>query len=400
MLRQEELVRLIVNPTLEVGVGFRLRTREQGARQTIIMLKEQPELCRLLIELAGESSPAERLGEIPAPVLDQLVTSGVLIHADETPDDLHYECLLDELPLELLPANARQPSSRAAQGEEFCINPNLYLQTQAEVPPPLEGRTAHHERLQQGNALLWVEDIGTKVLAPYGLKQQWIEPLRRLVAGQLPPATLAPPILDVLKRAQVLIPRDDLERRCRQWEETCGELSAQLRTKQYAVVRGILHPLQLSVFRRYFRLLDEKGHLRLQAERNRYVMHNEGLSRFIHHQTSSLINRLTPEPVKPSYSYLCTYKDGGFIPRHTDRAQCAWNLSLLIDTEPEASLAEAWPIYLDIEGKVEEVRLEMGDGVLYRGTDIPHWRDPLEAGKKATLIFCHYVPADFEGSLN
>jgi hypothetical protein len=76
-----------------------------------------------------------------------------------------------------------------------------------------------------------------------------------------------------------------------------------------------------------------------------------------------------------------------------------WNLSLLVDTNPEMDLSGAWPIYLEVAGQVNEARLEMGDGVLYRGTEVPHWRNALPEGQTATLIFCHFVPVEFEQSL-
>ena len=41
----------------------------------------------------------------------------------------------------------------------------------------------------------------------------------------------------------------------------------------------------------------------------------------------------------------------------------------------------------------------MGDFVLYRGTEVPHWREAQPADHKSTVCFFHFVSPDFEGEL-
>jgi hypothetical protein len=75
-------------------------------------------------------------------------------------------------------------------------------------------------------------------------------------------------------------------------------------------------------------------------------------------------------------------------------------MSLALDMEPELERLAAWPIYLEVHGKVHEVRLGLGDAVIYRGTTIPHWRDALPQGQTATVCFYHFVRHDFVGKLD
>src|SRR5439155_112893 len=42
----------------------------------------------------------------------------------------------------------------------------------------------------------------------------------------------------------------------------------------------------------------------------------------------------------------------------------------------------------------------IGDGLVYRGPEVPHWRDRLPDGHTSTSIFFHYVAADFAGPLD
>ncbi len=57
-------------------------------------------------------------------------------------------------------------------------------------------------------------------------------------------------------------------------------------------------------------------------------------------------------------------------------------------------MAGAWPICLEVEGETQEVRLEIGDAVLYRGSEFTHWRETLPDGQSVTLLFCFFSPLE------
>jgi hypothetical protein len=404
-MRQEEVSKeLTVNPTIEVGAGFKLRTRNGGSKQNILTMKEQPELCRLLVALVSDGWSSERLGDIPAPLLDWLLEMGVVVPKDQIPDEVYFHCSLDQPPLELIPYKDRRLRPTNVDISEFVVNPGVHVQIGPEPPAALAERVPFRDHFQQSDPIIWVEDPATKVLAPYWLRSKFIEMIQRLLEGRTSPSDLPPEVYERLAYVDVLLPKDYDNSLVKERQESCGQLRTQLQTEQYTVLRDIIRPLQLAALRNYFRLLDQKGYLVKEPSRgsqsiNRYIWHNESIARFIHHQITKLLNQVVPEPIKPSYTYLSTYKSGAILPRHMDREQCVWNLSLLIDTNPEMDLSDSWPIYLEIEKEVKAVRLEMGDGVLYRGTDIPHWRDALADGHTVTLIFCHFVPVDFQDSL-
>jgi hypothetical protein len=74
-------------------------------------------------------------------------------------------------------------------------------------------------------------------------------------------------------------------------------------------------------------------------------------------------------------------------------------VTLCLDFSPEPALATPWPIRLDTPEGAVTVYQALGDGLAYRGTQVPHSRDTLREGQTSTSIFFHYVPADFAGSL-
>jgi len=105
------------------------------------------------------------------------------------------------------------------------------------------------------------------------------------------------------------------------------------------------------------------------------------------------------EAIKPSYVYLGSYLSGAELKKHTDRKQCEFSVTLCLDFSPEPDLATSWPIRLDtLEGTVK-VYQALGDGLVYQGTKMPHYRHRLAEGHTSTSIFFHYVPANFSGSL-
>ncbi|MEM9491884.1 MAG: hypothetical protein AAGC55_22250, partial [Myxococcota bacterium] len=112
------------------------------------------------------------------------------------------------------------------------------------------------------------------------------------------------------------------------------------------------------------------------------------------------VQRLVVAPIKPSYAFLSRYREGAVLHRHTDRDQCAWNLSVVLDQYPDPSRDQAWPIHFAIRGSVHTALLGSGDGVLYSGTQVPHWRDALPAGQRVTIGIFHFVDREFAGSLD
>ena len=106
------------------------------------------------------------------------------------------------------------------------------------------------------------------------------------------------------------------------------------------------------------------------------------------------------EPVKPSYVYLASYLSGAELKKHMDRQQCEFSVTLCLDFSPEPQLATSWPIRLDTPEGGATVYQALGDGLVYRGTKVPHYRHALGEGYTSTSIFFHYVGSDFSGSLD
>lgn len=85
----------------------------------------------------------------------------------------------------------------------------------------------------------------------------------------------------------------------------------------------------------------------------------------------------------PTYTYCRIYTEGNELVPHRDRPSCEWSVTInLAQSDP-------WPIYMD--GK--EIIQKVGDGALYQGCEVYHWRKPFK-GREYVQVFLHYVDAN------
>ncbi|WP_160170372.1 hypothetical protein [Xanthomonas cassavae] len=87
-------------------------------------------------------------------------------------------------------------------------------------------------------------------------------------------------------------------------------------------------------------------------------------------------------------SKLRRYSNLGGRRRHTDRDACEFSATLTLGY----SGASIWPVWVHSQSEDKPVLLDVGDMLLYRGIEVPHWREPLEEGYWLQL-FVHYVDA-------
>lgn len=94
------------------------------------------------------------------------------------------------------------------------------------------------------------------------------------------------------------------------------------------------------------------------------------------------------EELIPTYSYGRLYENGHVLERHTDRPSCEVSITIQLGRSHHYS----WPIYMG----GQRYDLGEGDGVVYKGCDIPHWRDKCDGpeGYYSGQIFLHYVRAN------
>ena len=105
-----------------------------------------------------------------------------------------------------------------------------------------------------------------------------------------------------------------------------------------------------------------------------------------------------------TYYYDRFYFTGQELTRHADRDACEISVSVHISSNIE----ECWPFKIKaVNGEERSLCLDPGDGLLYKGCERPHWRDPLKSRHTGFFsrfrknddtyyhqVFFHYVLAD------
>ena len=140
--------------------------------------------------------------------------------------------------------------------------------------------------------------------------------------------------------------------------------------------------------------------------------------RSIHSDIRLKLEKILGKKLYNTYYYDRFYFPGQALTKHADRDSCEISVTTHIST----NLKEPWPIWIKTpdtyadkkktiiskKGEDHSVVLSAGDGMIYKGCERPHWRDPMPTEHKRTWygkkteknglyyhqIFFHYVLAD------
>ena len=100
------------------------------------------------------------------------------------------------------------------------------------------------------------------------------------------------------------------------------------------------------------------------------------------YNTRSLIEKETGLELYPTCVYGRIYQPGEILHEHTDRESCEISMTLTLGYDSHYN----WPIKM----YDTPIEIEIGDGVIYKGMEVPHRREAFE-GKWHCQVFLHYV---------
>jgi len=101
-----------------------------------------------------------------------------------------------------------------------------------------------------------------------------------------------------------------------------------------------------------------------------------------------LMEKETNLKLKPIYSYNRIYLGGSELKKHTDRDECEISASITLKYFYKDKNYK-WPLCM---GDLPIV-IETGDGVIYKGCEVPHWRPVFNQPQECWhhQLFLHYV---------
>ncbi len=158
--------------------------------------------------------------------------------------------------------------------------------------------------------------------------------------------------------------------------------------KGYLILRQLIPQVMCDYLAENIKVLEADGPLSYGDEQVQ-----ESSATFAPVVTEILLDILTPIlssaiscELCPTYSYLRIYLKGAVLARHIDRPSCEVSATLCISSDSRG----IWPLCLETADGITEVNLEPGDAVIYKGMEIPHWREVFE-GDRQVQVFLHYV---------
>ena len=155
-------------------------------------------------------------------------------------------------------------------------------------------------------------------------------------------------------------------------------------------IENVLNSDTLNICQEYYsRNIENNVYIMGDKQSQRFKSHNEPLSRILHYEILPLIEKVVGKKLMPTYTYLSAYVKDSDLPAHTDRADCEYTVSFLIN-KPENS---KWPIYLHkVKQPIKykgrsvftpsndecfEIDCNAGGLMMFSGTDHIHFREKL-----------------------
>lgn len=174
-------------------------------------------------------------------------------------------------------------------------------------------------------------------------------------------------------------------------EQRIAALVKQFQRSGYAVAPAVLNPESAFLMANYA-LMQQHWPNYYEFEKNfgsavgRYA---DAISETLLLQLMPVVEQVTGLKLLPCYSYLRIYGQGAELHKHLDRPSCEVSTSLTLGFKAPA----IWPLCVNAEGEDRAISLAPGDMLVYRGADVPHWREPFQ-GEFWVQTFLHYVDAN------
>ena len=154
----------------------------------------------------------------------------------------------------------------------------------------------------------------------------------------------------------------------------------------FVVVRNIID--DASEYNSYVedQMKENKGEQDFQVPNAKILYKTEKTEKLLK-DVKGRVEKATGMKLFKTYSFIRKYTKGMELKKHTDRNACEISVSICLGYKG----TPLWKIWLtDLNGKDHGVELKEGDAIIFRGTELTHWRDKMENDEQ-TQVFLHYV---------
>ena len=159
--------------------------------------------------------------------------------------------------------------------------------------------------------------------------------------------------------------------------------------RRYVLVKGILPPAILEYLKSYYRILIANNRFSNDSAcPSSLSLGGDAALDAVLEWVKPEVSRLVGFDVVPTFSYTRQYAKGEVLARHTDRAACEVSVTVSIRIPKGAG-----PSVVHLKApNLKQTKVEMfeGDGCVYAGTEVEHWRERFRVGGYIQL-FLHFI---------
>lgn len=375
--------------------------------------EENPELVDFISDLNKWGFQQFDQNDLTKPEMELLLENGFLVKKDSAPKKPLFTCFLDEIkPQNLLISSTAN----------LIVNPSFRFESFDLTKAP---QLIHINNFSPYFPIVWVKLPITEIEIGYWLRDEYVEIAQNLVAGEKPNSEIDAKVLSKLVEAGILIDAETISKIEAEINHNLEMAHQTFIEKKYVVLEQILPTYYITSLQAFFRQYVANGFMPFDdgQVKRRYYQHNLPVAQFFHHNFTRLMSKIVGIEVKPSYVYAASYIEDADLYPHLDREQCEYSISFQVDylPEPENGVSP-WGLYVSPlkEGQFEKINfsweefpednstnqevtkihLKNGDGVVYKGRELIHYRYKLPKNHQSTSLFFHYVAHDYQGQLS
>lgn len=156
----------------------------------------------------------------------------------------------------------------------------------------------------------------------------------------------------------------------------------------YVVLIGVISEPHLGVYANYAMLQRFSGYYEFEEATNSQNRYADMLGESLLLHLQPVMEKVSGRKLQPTYSFLRIYGSGAVMEKHIDRPACEFSASLTLGYQASS----LWPLWVESRNEAIPNLLDRGDLLVYKGCEIPHWREKF-SGRYWIQMFFHYVDA-------
>jgi hypothetical protein len=149
----------------------------------------------------------------------------------------------------------------------------------------------------------------------------------------------------------------------------------------YLVVRNVLDPYLVKFLASYYQSVRNNEAGNFETDRTSLNCNGDACGDTVMYSLRTKIEELVGLELLPTYSFVRIYKNGESVGRHRDGPANQVSCTMCVSRDDVD-----WPLKFSDGTTEDQVVLEPGDGVVYRGYMMDHWRDKFTGNNQVQVI--------------